>query len=75
MTLPPSLLAWPPEALEEYAERAAIVEVLGKVPRARAEEKAERIVRERYAAAAERPPGSGKLRQANSPKAARAAAS
>lgn len=49
MTLPADPRDWDEEARFEYEERAAIVEVLGKVPRARAEVQAEAIVRARYA--------------------------
>lgn len=35
------LSTWPPEAVEFMEERAAIREVLGKMPRARAEDRAE----------------------------------
>ena len=48
MSLPASLLSWPADALEEYEERAAIREYLGKMPRARAEEAAEEDVRRRW---------------------------
>jgi hypothetical protein len=57
MILGPDVRSWPSEWREEYKERAAIVEVLGKVPRARAEEQAERIVRERARKASPRPAG------------------
>lgn len=45
MTLPDSLSLWPEEAIEDWRERAAIREVLGRMPRARAEELAEEDVR------------------------------
>jgi hypothetical protein len=57
VTLGPDVRTWPSEWREEYEERAAIVEVLGKVPRARAEEQAERIVRERARKAPALPAG------------------
>lgn len=49
MTLGPDVRTWPADALEELAERSAIIEYLGKVPRARAEREAEAVVRARYA--------------------------
>lgn len=49
MRLPADTRDWPEDALDELREREAIVEVLGKTPRARAEREAEAIVRHRYA--------------------------
>jgi hypothetical protein len=48
MSLPISIMAWPPEAIEELEERSAIVEYLAKVPRERAERIAEEFVRARW---------------------------
>ena len=75
MMLPRSMLAWDQDALDEFEERAAIREYLGKMPRARAEAAAERDVRAMWEARpsapatgaavrpraprGERPPGSG----------------
>lgn len=39
------IVHWPPDAREEFEERAAIVEYLANVPRAEAEARAEAIVR------------------------------
>jgi hypothetical protein len=50
VTLPLDLRAWSPEAIEHYRERAAIIEVLGKTPRARAEALAEEETRRHFAA-------------------------
>lgn len=41
MMLPRSMLAWDQDAIDEFEERAAIREYLGKMPRARAEAAAE----------------------------------
>lgn len=50
MTLQPLVADWPADAVEDYMERAAIVEFCGRRNRLDAERLAEKIVREKYAA-------------------------
>lgn len=48
MTLPAKKKLWPTDELEDYEERAAIVEFMGGRPRVDAERIAEELVRQKY---------------------------
>lgn len=50
MILPPSIHHWPPDAKEEWNERAAIMEFDGKLPSSVAEREAEALIRREWAA-------------------------
>ena len=52
MTLPPAVADWPADAREDYEERAAIVRCYLQCSQAWAEELAERMIRQKYAARA-----------------------
>lgn len=47
--LPPGREAWPPDALDEFEERAGLIEFLGRLPREDAERLAEACVRRSHA--------------------------
>lgn len=49
MTLPASVHHWPPDAKEDYEERAAIMEFVGCIARPYAERLAEALIRQAWA--------------------------
>jgi regulator of protease activity HflC (stomatin/prohibitin superfamily) len=52
--LPAHVGDWPPDQLEAYLERAAIIEYDARLPRAEAERRAEELVREAHRRSQER---------------------